>query len=314
MATADPSTRHIIVAGDSHCLAYEGVVVETEAGEIHFHAAFASSPDGFFARSLVQEGGRGLVAHPALVAALDDRLKRLGATADCAVVLTLAGPDFIVETMNPVWRDYDFHLAPLAAFSDRLRRCIPLSLVSKWIGEDLQRIGDLLRMPLASGRRAAAVLLMPPPHRKDQDCLDHLAGRSIDGSIAPFVTRAKIAELYRQEIRRACYEGGIALIDSWSAIADDHALKAEFEMDGFHVSPACVAVVAPIVVAALSTSAVAIRGVRKPDAGPYARLPSKSTAEPTGAGRGRMTRLIGRRGARVLGNLLTNLSTKRSAR
>jgi len=253
---------------------------------------------------------------PALLGAIDGKiatLRRAGARPEVDLVLSLGGSDCIAESMNPSWRDHDFHLPELPDLTDRRRHCIPLALVQEWVADDLRPIARALRLFQERADATLSLLIQPPPHRSDEACRSHLAGRGIDVFIAPFAIRAKLAWLYRRELQVLCAGAGIAAIDPWPALEEDHALMAPFELDGFHIAPSGVAAVVPLILA--SSRGVAPGQVQVVSRAAGAIHDPRITDAPgvLAGGKGRVAGLIGQGGARMLGNLLAAIARRRAS-
>jgi len=242
-----------VVAGDSHCLAFDGASNPRHPGLV-VRTGFCSAPEGFFTRTAARPDAAGVPrAIPLLRDAVAGALDAVAAPpASRLVVLALAGADSIVETMDTLWQRYDFALPEHPRLFDHARERVPAAVVAGWIDRDLAMVLPAVADLAAAGLGPLAVLPPPPPHRADAALTAYLRGVGIDRFIAPFAVRAKVAWLYREGLRRICADAGISFVDSWSFAADELALKPAYEHDGFHANRAFAEACVPLIAAAVS--------------------------------------------------------------
>lgn len=250
------NTRDVVVAGDSHCIAYDRIQFVRGSVEIKCRSAFCSTPDGFFASNIAFDRGSG---NHELNADLIETLRLAGVWPSQAhsrqkeepptLALSIGGSDVFVEAINDTWRDYDFYLPSAPDLTDRSRRCLQLDLVKDWIDHRLHPLGPALECLRAAGFCDISVLPPPPPHRSDDLRRAHLVDRGVDAFVAPFNVFAKISLLYRDGIRRIARAQKVNFFDTWAVAAEGYTLRPEYELDGFHANQDFARAVLPLLFA-----------------------------------------------------------------
>lgn len=224
-----------IVAGDSHCLAYDGLDVEFSGGHATFKSAFCSSPEGLRAFNLATPGpDKGLALNPNLVSAIEVAANACSPDVAPLVLLTFGGVDAIVEMTNPDWQDFDIWLPEEPDLVDRDRNCLQYELFASWICRDFAHVAAGLQALEREIEGRLNVLSPPPPHRDNADLVKSYESRGIDAVFAAPLTRWKLARIINQKVAEVYADVDIQFIDTWSLTSSGRYLDQIYELDGFH--------------------------------------------------------------------------------
>lgn len=234
--------RTFVVAGDSHCLAFDGLEIEDRKLRARFQSAFCSSPTGLRASNIAtpDEGGSP-VLDGVLTAALDQAYEKAAHQGgpdrgDIDILLSLGGVDTIVEWGSPDWHEYDVIVPDFPDIFDPDKNCLPHDLLQEWLDRDFHHVSAAFVLLNDRCEGQFAVLAPPPPHADNQSLADHCKARGIETEYPDVVLRAKLAWMIKQKIAAACTSARIRFIDTWTFAAQDRTLRREFELDGFHAN------------------------------------------------------------------------------
>lgn len=233
--------RDVIVTGDSHCLAFDGLEIKSGDTPARFQSAFCSSANGLRASTIATLDEReSAVLDPVLIAALDQAGKKIqqsGSDRDQPdVLLSLGGVDTIVEWGSPDWHDYDVLVPELLTVFDPGKNCLPYTLLQEWLNRDFQNVNAALVQLNDRCEGQFAVLAPPPPHADNQALADHVKARGIETEYPDVALRAKLAWLIKQKIEICCARARVRFVDTWTFAARERTLRPEFELDGFHAN------------------------------------------------------------------------------
>lgn len=107
----------------------------------------------------------------------------------------------------------------------------------------------------ADGVRVGALLPPPPAYRSTEKMLQLLAAAGQTPAVAAAPICAKLHWLMRDKLRRLADRAGVGFVDTWAVLAeDDMFLRAEFELDGAHVTRGAAEAVLPTLCAALGVA------------------------------------------------------------
>ncbi|MBV8534580.1 MAG: hypothetical protein JO128_03245 [Alphaproteobacteria bacterium] len=250
----DPRHRQVvIVVGDSHSSAYNGLTyTQPETGR-EFLAIAANAGGDAVASALVSADGASF--HPTLVGELD-RTRSLATEISeqpPLYVLSLGGPDAVLETADETWRHYDFILPAMPGITDRTKRCLQYALVKASLERRLAPFERALDCFRAAGVGISAVLPPPPAYRSNRKVMALLMvyGKA-DLFVAPFPVRGKIGWMTRCYFAALAERRAIPFVDTWPILADGLFLRPDYESDGIHVSVPAAATVFPLLCAALT--------------------------------------------------------------
>jgi hypothetical protein len=238
--SSPPQRRAIIIAGDSHGDAYNGLTWSHPGSGTEFSAFAANISGQAAAAEITQQDGK--FFHPHLVEAFHKAAAVAQRVSDQApfVVLSLAGSDAVQETADPMWGVYDFILPDMPALTDRSKRCLQYEVVKSWVERRLAPYEKALDLFKAAGIRIDGILPPPPAYRNNRKFREVLViCKREDLFVAPFPIRGKIAWMTRCYLADLAARRGIPFIDTWPTLQDGRLfLRTEYEMEGLHVSPA----------------------------------------------------------------------------
>lgn len=235
--TPSQPAADVIVAGDSHCLAFDNMSLPHDGRTVVFRSAFCSSPEGLRASNLAQVGDAGSAEINSVLAAMlkdaDIFQQRPNGKAP-AVLLTLGGIDTIEEAQNSDWQTFDILAADHPDLVDRNLKCFPSSLHKARLDAAFANLAEGLAILKSQIPGPFAVISMPPPHAENTLLDEHCRARGMTVDFAPPLTRWKITHITKQKIISACDTAGVTYIDTWPETSEARFLASAYELDGFH--------------------------------------------------------------------------------
>lgn len=237
------SNDGLTIAGDSHCLAFDGIEIVEGTSKTRFRSAFCSSAQGLGVTNLAEgDTLHGTTINADLRIALDKvGLSPISqdSTDDSQIhegiryFLVIGGVDAIVEATHPDWQTYDIMLPSMVTLFDENRLCFPFGLYAQRLRHGMRNFSAGL-LALRRQYGPFGVLTPPPPHADNRQLIDHYESRGVDALFAASDTRWKLARFVLDEIERCCADLGLPFVDTWPHTASDRFLDPAFEMDGFH--------------------------------------------------------------------------------
>jgi lysophospholipase L1-like esterase len=237
VSDASANRRAVIVAGDSHSGGYDGRTWADPATGTEFVGIAANIDSESSAGDITRDGGKAF--NPLLLKALDTaRAKAQEISAQPPLlVLALAGSDYVMETADLMWREYDFIHPDMPQLVDRSKRFIQYEIVKSWLDRRLAPYEKALDLFDAEGMTVSGIVPPPPAHRSNRKFMALLmVYKMLYISVAPFPIRGKMGWMARCYLRDLATRRGIAFIDTWTVLADGLFVRPEYEFDGLHIS------------------------------------------------------------------------------